>query len=857
MTLVGKIQSPEDLIARVRDKVTSSQDIIDFIAGADSCYVVRDCGLYDVITIASNDKSVALALVRRLVKLPADDKGSSDDEVSSVDETFESSSELGASSEAGSSCSSASCADSFFKVGDQVGGHADQIRQLAGDYSDVACELIRGLTEKSLCVVFQNNFFGLVELAGSSDPAAAYESIKKLSTESLNLFFKWSDGEELYSYVSNAAICADQIMILTERCCPAACELIKKLDAEKLASFFKDANKVIELAGKSGPAACELIKRLSAEKLASFFKDANKVIELAGKSGPAACELIKRLSAEKLASFFKDANKVIELAGKSGPAACELIKRLSAEKLALLFKEANKVIELAKDHGPAACALIEELPAKKVASLFRDVNQIIELAKHYGFTIDKAISRGVARTLKELLSWRSIFFNVNKRRVIESNQAISALVKAQPRIIASRFKRASQVIKLVRVIDKEAAKALVAQPEVAKVFKSAKQVMRLFKFNKEAAIELIAENPAQVALCFKKPKHLIALVGAHDDLALRIVEEFGWHFLCLLFKDADKVIELARVSDPAACKVIEKLLAGSLALLFKDADKVIELACVSASAACRLIEKLPAEKLALLFRDVDKVIELARVSDSAACKLIERFPAKELAPCFGDADKVIALARVSGPAACKLIEKLPVNLYFGNVDQLIKLANYSGDAVFKLVDSFSMNHLEGIVQGRVDWLGFLARVNAEKTAGKIIEKLSDKRVKLLFDNQEMISILASLNKSRFGVGIVFQLINLYPKQVKSLFKNSDGSVNEGLLEKLGEPEDQVVKSIKDKILIEQRDKRAKKGTGKVSARCSLIAGNRYVGSVVRATTQQPRDSGPQSSVGANRRELSM
>jgi hypothetical protein len=824
MTLVGKIQSPEDLIARVRDKVTSSQDIIDFIAGADSCYVVRDCGLYDVITIASNDKSVALALVRRLVKLPADDKGSSDDEVSSVDETFESSSELGASSEAGSSCSSASCADSFFKVGDQVGGHADQIRQLAGDYSDVACELIRGLTEKSLCVVFQNNFFGLVELAGSSDPAAAYESIKKLSTESLNLFFKWSDGEELYSYVSNAAICADQIMILTERCCPAACELIKKLDAEKLASFFKDAN---------------------------------KVIELAGKSGPAACELIKRLSAEKLASFFKDANKVIELAGKSGPAACELIKRLSAEKLALLFKEANKVIELAKDHGPAACALIEELPAKKVASLFRDVNQIIELAKHYGFTIDKAISRGVARTLKELLSWRSIFFNVNKRRVIESNQAISALVKAQPRIIASRFKRASQVIKLVRVIDKEAAKALVAQPEVAKVFKSAKQVMRLFKFNKEAAIELIAENPAQVALCFKKPKHLIALVGAHDDLALRIVEEFGWHFLCLLFKDADKVIELARVSDPAACKVIEKLLAGSLALLFKDADKVIELACVSASAACRLIEKLPAEKLALLFRDVDKVIELARVSDSAACKLIERFPAKELAPCFGDADKVIALARVSGPAACKLIEKLPVNLYFGNVDQLIKLANYSGDAVFKLVDSFSMNHLEGIVQGRVDWLGFLARVNAEKTAGKIIEKLSDKRVKLLFDNQEMISILASLNKSRFGVGIVFQLINLYPKQVKSLFKNSDGSVNEGLLEKLGEPEDQVVKSIKDKILIEQRDKRAKKGTGKVSARCSLIAGNRYVGSVVRATTQQPRDSGPQSSVGANRRELSM
>ena len=791
MTLVGKIQSPEDLIARVRDKVTSSQDIIDFIAGADSCYVVRDCGLYDVITIASNDKSVALALVRRLVKLPADDKGSSDDEVSSVDETFESSSELGASSEAGSSCSSASCADSFFKVGDQVGGHADQIRQLAGDYSDVACELIRGLTEKSLCVVFQNNFFGLVELAGSSDPAAAYESIKKLSTESLNLFFKWSDGEELYSYVSNAAICADQIMILTERCCPAACELIKKLDAEKLASFFKDAN------------------------------------------------------------------KVIELAGKSGPAACELIKRLSAEKLALLFKEANKVIELAKDHGPAACALIEELPAKKVASLFRDVNQIIELAKHYGFTIDKAISRGVARTLKELLSWRSIFFNVNKRRVIESNQAISALVKAQPRIIASRFKRASQVIKLVRVIDKEAAKALVAQPEVAKVFKSAKQVMRLFKFNKEAAIELIAENPAQVALCFKKPKHLIALVGAHDDLALRIVEEFGWHFLCLLFKDADKVIELARVSDPAACKVIEKLLAGSLALLFKDADKVIELACVSASAACRLIEKLPAEKLALLFRDVDKVIELARVSDSAACKLIERFPAKELAPCFGDADKVIALARVSGPAACKLIEKLPVNLYFGNVDQLIKLANYSGDAVFKLVDSFSMNHLEGIVQGRVDWLGFLARVNAEKTAGKIIEKLSDKRVKLLFDNQEMISILASLNKSRFGVGIVFQLINLYPKQVKSLFKNSDGSVNEGLLEKLGEPEDQVVKSIKDKILIEQRDKRAKKGTGKVSARCSLIAGNRYVGSVVRATTQQPRDSGPQSSVGANRRELSM
>ena len=758
MTLVGKIQSPEDLIARVRDKVTSSQDIIDFIAGADSCYVVRDCGLYDVITIASNDKSVALALVRRLVKLPADDKGSSDDEVSSVDETFESSSELGASSEAGSSCSSASCADSFFKVGDQVGGHADQIRQLAGDYSDVACELIRGLTEKSLCVVFQNNFFGLVELAGSSDPAAAYESIKKLSTESLNLFFKWSDGEELYSYVSNAAICADQIMILTERCCPAACELIKKLDAEKLASFFKDAN------------------------------------------------------------------KVIELAGKSGPAACELIKRLSAEKLALLFKEANKVIELAKDHGPAACALIEELPAKKVASLFRDVNQIIELAKHYGFTIDKAISRGVARTLKELLSWRSIFFNVNKRRVIESNQAISALVKAQPRIIASRFKRASQVIKLVRVIDKEAAKALVAQPEVAKVFKSAKQVMRLFKFNKEAAIELIAENPAQVALCFKKPKHLIALVGAHDDLALRIVEEFGWHFLCLLFKDADKVIELA---------------------------------CVSASAACRLIEKLPAEKLALLFRDVDKVIELARVSDSAACKLIERFPAKELAPCFGDADKVIALARVSGPAACKLIEKLPVNLYFGNVDQLIKLANYSGDAVFKLVDSFSMNHLEGIVQGRVDWLGFLARVNAEKTAGKIIEKLSDKRVKLLFDNQEMISILASLNKSRFGVGIVFQLINLYPKQVKSLFKNSDGSVNEGLLEKLGEPEDQVVKSIKDKILIEQRDKRAKKGTGKVSARCSLIAGNRYVGSVVRATTQQPRDSGPQSSVGANRRELSM
>ena len=791
MTLVGKIQSSEDLIARVRDKVTSSQDIIDFIAGADSCYVVRDCGLYDVITIASNDKSVALALVRRLVKLPADDKGSSDDEVSSVDETFESSSELGASSEAGSSCSSASCADSFFKVGDQVGGHADQIRQLAGDYSDVACELIRGLTEKSLCVVFQNNFFGLVELAGSSDPAAAYESIKKLSTESLNLFFKWSDGEELYSYVSNAAICADQIMILTERCCPAACELIKKLDAEKLASFFKDAN------------------------------------------------------------------KVIELAGKSGPAACELIKRLSAEKLALLFKEANKVIELAKDHGPAACALIEELPAKKVASLFRDVNQIIELAKHYGFTIDKAISRGVARTLKELLSWRSIFFNVNKRRVIESNQAISALVKAQPRIIASRFKRASQVIKLVRVIDKEAAKALVAQPEVAKVFKSAKQVMRLFKFNKEAAIELIAENPAQVALCFKKPKHLIALVGAHDDLALRIVEEFGWHFLCLLFKDADKVIELARVSDPAACKVIEKLLAGSLALLFKDADKVIELACVSASAACRLIEKLPAEKLALLFRDVDKVIELARVSDSAACKLIERFPAKELAPCFGDADKVIALARVSGPAACKLIEKLPVNLYFGNVDQLIKLANYSGDAVFKLVDSFSMNHLEGIVQGRVDWLGFLARVNAEKTAGKIIEKLSDKRVKLLFDNQEMISILASLNKSRFGVGIVFQLINLYPKQVKSLFKNSDGSVNEGLLEKLGEPEDQVVKSIKDKILIEQRDKRAKKGTGKVSARCSLIAGNRYVGSVVRATTQQPRDSGPQSSVGANRRELSM